>query len=78
MLDSSTPVLILGSNKNSHSVTRHWGSPRITDRFSGPPNCLGWPKITATASHVFPLLRFRDLMPAVGTAPAVPHHVTVK
>ena len=78
MLDSSTPVLILGSNKNSHSVTRHWGSLGITVRFSGPPNCLSWPKIAATASHVFPLLHIRDLMPTVGTAPPVPHHVTVK
>ncbi len=79
MLDSNTPVLILGSNKNSHSMTCHWGSLGITVRFSGPPNCcLGWPKIAAAVSHVFPLLRISDPMPTVGTARAVPHQVRVK
>ena len=78
MLDSSTPVVVLGSKKDSLSGTRHLRSLGITVRASGPPNCWGWPKIAATARHVFPLLRVSDPMSTVGTALAVPHHVTVK
>ena len=78
MLDSSAPVLILGCKKNSLSVTRYLRGLGIIDRVSGPPNCWGWPKIAATARHVFPLLRICDPVPAVGTALAVPHHETVK
>jgi hypothetical protein len=78
MLDSSTPVLILGSNKNSLSVIRHWRGLEITVRLSGPPNCSGWAKIAATASHVFPLLLISDLMPTLGTTLTVLHQVTVK
>jgi len=78
MLESGTPVLILGSKENSLSVARHLGSLGITVRVSGPPNCWGWPKIAATARHVFQLLRISDPMSTVGTALAVPHHVTGK
>ena len=78
MPDFSTPVLILGRNENSLSVTGHLRRLGITVRVSGPQDCLGWPKIAATASHVFPLLRISDPMPTVDTAFAVPHHVTVK
>jgi hypothetical protein len=78
MRDSSTPVLILGSNENSLSVTGHLRRLGITVRDRWPPDCLDWPKIADTASHVFPLLRISDPMPTVDTAFAVPHHVTVK
>jgi hypothetical protein len=78
MLESSTPVLILGCKEDSLSVTRHLGSLGITVRVSGLPNCWDWPKIAATARHVFPLLRVSDPMSTLGTALAVPHHVTVK
>ena len=78
MLDSSTPVLILVSKENSLSVTRYLRGLGIIVRVSGPPKCWGWPKIAATARHVFPLLRAIDPMSAVGTALAIPHHLTVK
>ena len=41
MLDTKTPVLILGGKENSLSVTRHLGRLGIAVRVSGTANCLG-------------------------------------
>lgn len=39
VLDTSTPVLILGGKENSLSLTRRYGRLGITVRASGPANC---------------------------------------
>jgi len=78
MLDSSTPVLILGSKENFPSVTGHSWSPGIAVRLREPQDCQDWSKIAATTRYISPLYHITDLMLAAGTALAVPRQATVK